>query len=105
MKTNFKSISPQVNSLNVDQLESLFKIYLYLNYDYNFFMSKETHESFMNVYFETFTKHQPNTFKSLINLLTSNTYENRYPHLLLAIDLIKKDYSLQNILDTVYHYR
>ena len=62
-------------------------------------------ESFMNLYFETFTKHHPNTFKTLINLFTSYTYEYRYPHLLLAIDLIKKDHSLHDIINTVYHLR
>ena len=104
-KISFNHISPKVNSLTPDQLETLFNVYLYLNYDYNFFMSKSKHESFMNLYFETFTKHQPNTFKTLINLFTSYTYEHRYPHLLLAIDLIKQDHSLYDIINTVYHLR
>ena len=99
--STFNSISSKVNDLNLDQLETLFKVYLYLDYDYNFFMSKESHESFMNIYFETFNKHQPNTFKSLINLLTSYTTESRYPDLLNTINMIKNNYPLLNILNTL----
>jgi len=99
--SSFTTISTQVHTLDLDQLETLFKVYLYLDYDYNFFMSKETHESFMNIYFETFTKHQPNTFKSLINLLTSYTTESRYPDLLNTIDMIKTNYPLIDILNTL----
>lgn len=104
-KSTFAPISTQVNSLNLDQLELLSQVYEQLNIQFNFFMSQETYQSFINICFETSTKHQPDTFKSLINLLTSYTYEHRYPHLLLTIDLIKKDYTLSNIINTVYHLR
>ena len=103
--SSFAPISTQVNTLTPVQLETLFNVYFELNYNYNFFMTQETHESFMNLFSETFNKYQPNTFKSLVNLFTSYTYETKYPHLLLAVNLIKENHSLHNIIDTVYHFR
>lgn len=101
----FKSISKKVNSLNLDQLELLFITYQQLNIHSDFFMSQETYQEFLNILYRTSSKHQPDTFKSLVNLLTSLTYKDKYPHLLLAINLIKQNIPLKTILYNVYLHR
>lgn len=104
-KSPLHHISNQVNSLNLYQLDLLFQVYEQLNIQFSFFMSPETYQNFLNIYHQTFTKHQYNTFKSLINLLISHTYTKKYSHLLLTIDLIKNNHSLHSIINTVYRHR
>ena len=101
----FKSISNKVNSLNLDQIELLSETYFQLIAHSNFFMSQEKYQEFLDIRFRTSSKHQTDTFKSLINLLTSFTDKDKYPHLLLTIDLIKQNLPLETILKTVYLHR
>ena len=98
-------ISNQINSLNLEQLDTLFQAYEQLNIQFSFFMSPETYQNFLNIYYQTSNKHQPNTFKSLINLLITYTYPQKYSHTLLTINLIKKNYTLHSIINTVYLHR
>ena len=103
MKTTnnyLNSISSQVNSLSSDQLNLLFHVYFQLNLQFDFFMSQQKHSEFMNLYNETFSKNNIYTYRSLINILTTSyTHPSRYPSVLTSIDLIKKDYSLKEIIN------
>ena len=105
-KKNFNSITIQVNSLNIEQLSTLFNSYYHLQYYFDFFMSEQTYQEFMNRYHITPSKSQLETFKTLITLLTT-TYTNtkRYPDTLKTIELIKNNYSLSDIINIVYHNR
>jgi hypothetical protein len=99
-------ITTQVNSLNYDQLDLLFSVYLQLNIQFEFFMPTEKHIEFMNYFLETSSKYHIDTYKSLITLLTTSySYESRYPLVLYAIDMIKKDYSLHTIINVLYRNR
>ena len=73
----FKSIGKKVNSLNLDQLELLFITYQQLNIHSDFFMSQETYQEFLNIRYRTSSKHQPDTFKSLVNLLMRTLHVKR----------------------------
>ena len=109
MKTTnnyLNSISSQINSLSFDQLNLLFHVYFQLNLQFDFFMSQHKHSEFMNLYNETFSKNNIYTYRSLINILTTSyTHPSRYPSVLTSIDLIKKDYSLKEIINILYRNR
>ena len=105
-KKNFNSITNQVNSLNIEQLSTVFNSYYHLQYYFDFFMSEQTYQEFLNRYNPNPFRYQPETFKTLITLLTT-TYTNpeRYPDTLKTIELIKNNYSLSDIINIVYHNR
>lgn len=107
MKNDYlNSICTQVNSLSYDQLNLLFHVYFQLNLQFDFFMSQQKHSEFMNLYNETFSKNNIYTYRSLINILTTSyTHPSRYPSVLTSIDLIKKDYSLKEIINILYRNR
>ena len=100
----FDTISDCVNALDYDQLYILFEVYLQLDTQFDFFMSEDNHINFMNFFYETTSKYQPETFKSLISLLTTiYTDASRYPDVLKAIYMIKNGYSLLKIINTIYN--
>lgn len=107
MKNDYlNSICTQVNSLSYDQLNLLFSVYFQLNLQFNFFMPEHKHSEFMTLYHETFSKNNLYTYRSLINILTTvYTSPSRYPSVLTAIDLLKKDISLFEIINVLYHNR
>lgn len=107
MKNDYlNSICTQVNSLSYDQLNLLFSVYFQLNLQFNFFMPEHKHSEFMTLYHETFSKNNLYTYRSLINILTTvYTSPSRYPSVLTAIDLLKKDISLLEIINVLYHNR
>lgn len=47
--STFAPISKKVNSLNLYQLELLSQAYEQLNIQFDFFMSQETYQSFINI--------------------------------------------------------
>ena len=102
-KNKFNTITNQVNSLNTEQLSTLFNVYYHLQYHSNFFMSQNSYYTFMTLFNTTVSKYQSQTFKTLINLLTT-TYTNpdRYPDTLKTIELIKNNYSLFEIINIIY---
>ena len=102
----FALISSQVNSLDYGQLQCLFAIYFDLNLKSDFFMPEKTYKEFMNFFHETSSRNQPNTFKSLVNLLTTcYTPETKYPYVLTAIDMIKNNSDLDTIINVLYPNR
>ena len=105
-KKQFNTITNQVNSLTLEQLLTLSDSYYHLQYHCNFFMTEQTYQEFMNRYHITPSKSQPETFKTLINLLTTTyTKPERYPDTLKTIELIKNKYSLSDIINIVYRNR
>ena len=99
-------ISKEINSLDSDQLNTLFDIYSILNCKCNFFMPEQTYIDYINFYHETSSKKHINTYKTLLTVLaTSYTYPSKYSYVLNIITMIKYNYPLDTIIKTIYHPR
>ena len=105
LKNNYKSlITNQLNTLTYENLETIFSLYMYLNPNYNFFMPEQTHINFINLYLDTPCNRIPITFKSLIILLTTEfTLESKYPTVIQTIEMIKNNYSFEQIINTLLY--
>ena len=69
------SIRKNINSLNVDQLYTLFHVYLQLDSLCDFFMSEESHIQFINSYYNVSSIRNPETFKTFMNFsMNSNNF-------------------------------
>ena len=99
-----ESINQNLNLLTLDQLQLLEQVYFQLNCQCNFFMPEELYKSFINLYLDTPSKNNPQTYKSLITLLiTQYTPKNNYLPVLEAIEMILNNYPLIKIINTLYH--
>ncbi len=100
-------IQTQIDTLTIDQLYLLFRIYHQLNLQFNFFMTETTYQDFINFsYDNTYSPHNIDTLKSLTKLLTTSyTHPSKYPHVIHSIDLIKNNYSLKQIINIIYSNR
>lgn len=105
MKAQYlENIRKNINLLNDEQINLLFHIYLQLDVQCDFFMPEEKHIEFINLYYKTCCRRVPNTFKSLMFLLTEQyTYQYRYPDLLNAIYMIHNNYSFNKIINSLYY--
>ena len=106
-KNHSTLIQTQIDTLTNYQLDLLYFVYHQLNLQFDFFMSETTYQNFINFsYNHTFSKNNINTYKSLIKLLTTSyTLPSKYPHVIETINLIKNNYSPQDIINIVYHYK
>ena len=106
-KNHSTLIQTQIDTLTSYQLDLLYFVYHQLSLQFDFFMSETTYQDFINFsYNHTFSKNNINTYKSLIKLLTTSyTLPSKYPHVIETINLIKNNYSPQDIINIVYHYK
>ena len=94
------SIKTQFDNLNYSQLQTLFNLYQELDCQCNFFMSEEKHIQFINFYFDRIRIKNVDSIKSLLYLaITRYTYESRYIDLLNIFDMMKNNYSYNQILN------
>ena len=99
-----EKINQNLHSLTYYQLQLLFEVYRQLNYYCNFFMSEESYQDFINLFLETPCKSNPLTYKSLmILLITQYTPTENYLPVLETIEMILNNYSLNRIINTLYH--
>ena len=98
------SIRKNINSLNVDQLYTLFHVYLELDSLCDFFMPEETHIQFINSYYNISSIRNPETFKTFMNFsIIRYTSETRYTDVLLAIDMINENCPFDEIIYTLFY--
>ena len=98
-------VQTQIDTLTLDQLYLLFNVYRQLTY-YNFFMSETKYLEFLNFYYNTSSKYNIDTYKSLIKILTTSyTSPDKYFHVINSIEMIKQDLPLVNIINTLYSNR
>ena len=103
LKTNYiNTIQSEINTLSLEKLDTLFHIIFYLNCYSLFFMSEESHIKFIQSYYKYPTIRNPEIFKSfLIQSIKESVFENRYPTILLTIDLINENHTFENIIITL----
>lgn len=95
-------INKKLASLTDEQLYILFQVYLNLDFKCDFFMSEESHISFMNLFLETPSNRTQQTFKTLMSLLTTQfTSKSRYPELLITLEMIQDNCTLEDIIKTL----
>lgn len=106
IKNHSTLIQTQIDTLTNDQLDLFYCVYHQLNLQFNFFMSEDTYQKFINFSYNcAFSKNNINTYKSLIKLLTTSyTLPSKYPHVIESINLIKNNYSAKDIINIIYHY-
>lgn len=98
------SIRKNINSLNVDQLYTLFHVYLQLDSLCDFFMSEESHIQFINSYYNVSSIRHPEIFKTFMNFsIIRYTSETRYTDVLFAIDMINENCPFEEIIYTLYY--
>lgn len=94
------SIKTQFNELNDSQIQLLFILYQELDCQCNFFMSEEKHIQFINFYFDRILIKNIDSIKSLLYIaITQYTYKTRYIDLLNIFDMMKNNYSFNQILN------
>lgn len=92
------SIKTQFNELNDSQIQLLFILYQELDCQCNFFMSEETHIQFINFYFDRILIKNIDSIKSLLYIaITQYTYKSRYIDLLNIFEMMKNNYSHNQI--------
>ena len=98
-------VQTQIDTLTLDQLYLLFNVYRQLTY-HNFFMSETKYLEFLNFYYNTSSKYNIDTYKSLIKILTTSyTSPDKYFHVINSIEMIKQNLPLVNIINTLYSNR
>ena len=94
------SIKTQFNELNDSQIQLLFILYQELDCQCNFFMSEEKHIQFINFYFDRILIKNIDSIKSLLYIaITQYTHKTRYIDLLNIFDMMKNNYSFNQILN------
>ena len=97
-----KTLTEQLNSLNYSQVETLFILYQVLNSNFDFFMSEDHHIKLIDFYFNRIRIKNIDSIKSLLYLaITQYTYESRYVDLLSIFDMMKNNYSYNQILNII----
>lgn len=95
-----KTITEQLNNSNYSQIETLFDLYQVLDSNFDFFMSEENHIKLINFYFERIRIKNIDSIKSLLYLaITQYTYKTRYIDLLNIFDMMKNNYSFNQIVN------
>lgn len=93
------TIKTQFDNLNDSQLQCLFILYQELDYHCNFFMSEEEHMKLVDFYFDRIRIKNVDSIKSLLYLaITQYTYKSRYIDLLKIFDMMKNNYSYNQIV-------
>lgn len=96
------SIKTQFNELNDSQIQLLFILYQELDCQCNFFMSEEKHIQFINFYFDRILIKNIDSIKSLLYIaITQYTYKSRYIDLLNIFDMMRNNYSFNQIVDNL----
>ncbi len=94
------SIKTEFNELNDSQIQLLFILYQELDCQCNFFMSEEKHIQFINFYFDRILIKNIDSIKSLLYIaITQYTYKLRYNDLLKIFEMMKNNYSYNEILN------
>lgn len=103
MKNNLlKTITKQFNNLNDSQLQLLFILYQELDCHCNFFMSEEEHIKLINFYFDRILIKTTDSIKTLLYIaITQYTYKSRYNDLLKIFEMIKNNYSFNQIVNNL----
>lgn len=97
-----KTITEQLNDLNYSQFETLFILYQVLDANFDFFMSEDNHIKLMNFYYDRIRIKNIDSIKSLLYLaITQYTYKSRYIDLLNIFDMMKNNYSYNQILNII----
>lgn len=97
-----KTITEQLNNSNYSQIETLFDLYQVLDSNFDFFMSEENHIKLINFYFDRIRIKNIDSIKSLLYLaITQYTYKTRYIDLLNIFDMMKNNYSFNQIVNNL----
>lgn len=102
-RTDFtKNITEQLNNLNDSQLYILFDLYQVLDTSFDFFMSEENHIKLINFYFDRLSIKTVDSIRSLLSLaIKEYTYQFRYIDLLNIFEMMKNNYSYNQILNNL----
>ncbi len=101
-KFSLKTIQQQLSTLTYDQIELLFFTFKQLNLDRNFFSTEKSHMKFIVDLFELPCNRNPSSFKTFITYsIPKYTSKSKYPRLLQTIEMIKKDYTLNQVINNL----
>ena len=98
----YQTVTKQFDKLNYSQLNTLFDLYQILDSNFDFFMPEEKHIEIINFYFECILIKNFDSLKSFLYMtITQYTYKSRYIDLLNIFEMIKNNYSYNQILNNL----